>query len=148
MPKQAIREYAYAYAAVAPATGEVDSLILPNMSAAAMQIFLDELSARHKDELVLLFMDGAPSHHAGEDKLKIPENIRPTFQPSYSPEVNPSEHLWDEMREKHFRNRAFSSMEAVEKRLVESLLYLESNPDRMRSLTSFPWIEQALDLTA
>jgi hypothetical protein len=41
VPQQAIREYTYAYAAVAPWTGEVDSLILPDMYASTMQIFLN-----------------------------------------------------------------------------------------------------------
>ncbi len=33
--------------------------------------------------------------------------------PPYSPELNPVEHLWDEIREKLFANRVFDSMGAV-----------------------------------
>src|SRR3546814_4816743 len=33
--------------------------------------------------------------------------------PGYSPELNPQEHLWDEIREKEFPNRVFSDMSGV-----------------------------------
>ncbi len=34
-------------------------------------------------------------------------------QPAYSPELNPVEHIWDELREKYFHNRIFPSLEAL-----------------------------------
>ena len=144
-PKQAIREYTYAYAAVAPEDGTMDSLILPDMYASTLQIFLDELSTRHADSLILLVMDGAPSHRAGKEKLTIPWNIRINEQPAYSPEVNPVEHVWDETREKFFCNMVFRDMDAVEKRMVDALLSLERNPPLLQSITGFPWIKQALN---
>jgi transposase len=118
------------------------------MYASTMQIFLDELSNRHQDELILLIMDGAPSHHAGAGKLRMPHNIRPVFQPPYSPEVNPTENIWDEIREKFFRNCAFENMKAVEDQLVSGLQWIESRPEQMKSLTCFPWIKNGLDCIA
>jgi len=41
--------------------------------------------------------------------------------PLYSPELNPVEHLWDEIREKRFVNRVFDSMGAV---ITQALLAL------------------------
>ena len=145
VPQQAIREYIYAYAAVAPHNGEVDSLILPDMYATTLQIFLDELSNRHLDELILLVMDSAPCHRAGNDRLIIPKNIRLAFQPPYSPEVNPAERLWDELREKFFSNCVFRDMEDVTKHLVSALQWLESESTYTQSLTCFPWIKKALN---
>ena len=143
-PKQAIREYTYAYAAIAPADGAMDSLILPDMYASTLQIFLDVLSNRHPNRLILLIADGAPSHRAGKEKLTIPNNIRIVEQPPYSPEVNPVEHLWDEMREKFFCNRVFRDMDAVEARMVEALLFYEGHPQLLHSITGFPWIKEGL----
>lgn len=140
--KQMVREYTYAYAAVDPKEGEVDSLILPNMYATTMSVFLQELSQRHPDRYILLVMDGAPCHRAGD--LEIPENIRIAELPPYSPELNPAEHLWDEMREQDFRNVTFTSMEKVEQTLVRSLQSIEKNVEGMKSLTGFPWILKAL----
>lgn len=140
--KQMVREYTYAYAAVDPKEGEVDSLILPNMYATTMSVFLKELSERHPDCYILLVMDGAPCHRAGD--LEIPENIRIAELPPYSPELNPAEHLWDEMREKDFKNVTFTSMEKVEQAMVRSLQTIEQNMEGMKSLTGFPWILKAL----
>lgn len=145
VPHQTIREYMYAYAAVAPHTGEVDSLILPDMYATTLQVFLNELSKRHSAEYILLVMDSAPCHRAGNECLKIPHNIHLVFQPPYSPELNPAEHLWDELREKFFRNCVFKNMDGVIDRLVTGLQWLESRSSHMQSLTTFPWIKAGLN---
>ncbi|WP_394807774.1 transposase [Nitrosomonas sp.] len=34
--------------------------------------------------------------------MKLAENIRILFLPPYSPELNPQEHVWDELRESSF----------------------------------------------
>lgn len=52
-------EYTYAYAAVEPATGVMDSLILPQVNTHCMQIFLDEVALRHPDDHIVMVLDGA-----------------------------------------------------------------------------------------
>ena len=58
----------------------------------------------------------------------------------YPAELNPVEHLWDELREKHFHNRAFDSIDALEDHLVDALKAMENNPERVASITRWPWI--------
>lgn len=140
--KQVVREYTYAYAAVDPKEGDVDSFILPNMYASTMSMFLSELSKRHSECYLLIIMDGAPCHRSSD--LEIPDNIEIVKLPPYSPELNPSEHLWDAMREDHFRNMTFDSMDAVEDTMVISLLELEEDGERIKRMTGFPWILAAL----
>lgn len=137
-PQQIIREYTYAYGAFSPIDGEMDSLILPDMYADTMTVFLFEISQRHLDEYVLIVMDGAPCH--GSETLKIPDNIRILKLPPYSPQLNPSENMWDEMREKYFKNCVFKDMDAVEDRLMYALSALESNKDIVKSITGWDWI--------
>ncbi len=67
---QLVREYTYAYAAVSPHDGIMDSLILPEVNAALMSLFLDEAAQRHREEFVIMVMDGAAWHRAKD--LKIP----------------------------------------------------------------------------
>lgn len=62
VPSQIVREYTYAYAALSPHDGTLDSLILPRVSEQAMSIFLREVSNRHPDEFILMVMDGAGWH--------------------------------------------------------------------------------------
>jgi transposase len=57
--------------------------------------------------------------------------------PPYSPELNPVEHLWDELREKWFHNRYFASLDGVENQL---LLALMENPKLVTSICLFSWM--------
>ena len=84
-------------------------------------------------------VDGASWHRANE--LIIPENIRLVSQPAYSPELNPIEHIWDELREKYFHNRIFPSLELLIDALCHGLNDLAANPKRLRSLTGFPHLK-------
>ena len=70
--------------------------------------------------------------------LKIPENIRLIPQPSYSPELNPVEHIWDDVREKWFHNRVFQALSKVVDTLAEGLRSLAAHPAQVRSMTNFP----------
>ena len=87
VPRQFVREYTYAYAAVSPCDGILDSLVLPDVNAESMSIFLSIVSERHPDELILMFMDQAAWHKA--KALEIPVNIKLLNLPPYSPELIP-----------------------------------------------------------
>jgi hypothetical protein len=60
--------------------------------------------------------------------------------PAHSPELNPQENTWAEIREKIFKNYAAKSMDEVCEMLVEGSLYIERNPELVKSMTSFPYI--------
>jgi len=66
-----------------------------------------------------MVLDGASSNKAKE--LKRLENIRLVGLPPYSPELNPQEHVWDELREKEFPNRVFNDLDAVLRQLHSGL---------------------------
>jgi transposase len=131
-------EYTYAYGAVDACTGEFDSLILPQVNTDCMQLFLNEVSTRHPDEHIVMVIDGAGWHRSG--MLKAPDNIYPLKLPPYAPELNPIEHVWDELREKFFHNRVFDSLEALEGQLMRGLNTLEKNSETVRTIVSWDWI--------
>jgi DDE superfamily endonuclease len=132
------RKYLYAFSAVSPHDGVLDSLVLPWVSAQTMSLFLAEVAQRHAQEFVLMVMDQAGWHLAGE--LVVPQNMRLLFLPAYSPELNPAEHLWKSLREDCFANHVFADLDAVEHALTDGLAALEADPDRTRSMTGFNWI--------
>jgi hypothetical protein len=78
-------------------------MICPAMNTEPMGTFLAQVSAAHAQDFIVMVVDGASSHVA--KALVVPENIRLHRWPAYSPELNPQEHLWDELREKEFPNR-------------------------------------------
>jgi transposase len=59
------------------------------------------------------------------------------FLPPYSPELNPQEHVWDELREKWFHNIVFDSLDALEDQLVAGLKALEINPTVVKSIVGW-----------
>lgn len=145
VPKQQVRQYVYAYAAVAPQLGLMTCLILPYANTQMMNLFLAQVSREFADYLVILQLDKASWHRS--KYLTVPENIRLIFQPAYSPELIPVEHIWEEIRENHFYNQVFSSLAQVEDVLSQGLLELSSNSERLRSMTYFPHLKM-LPLTA
>jgi len=136
------QEYTYAYAAVSPADGVMDSLILPHVNGACMQIFLDEIATRHPTDRIVMVFDGAGWHR--NQSIRLAPNLRLLTLPPYSPELNPVEHLWDDLREKSFHNRVFDSIESLEAHLEQALADFEKSPNRTRGITGWPWIINAL----
>src|SRR5271169_4528370 len=118
---QLIREYIYLYGAVAPKDGTCVYLIMPTSNTACFQAFLDVLARKFARQDILLVLDGAPNHRSGE--LAVPDNITLLYLPPYSPELNPKENLWDEIREKIFKNYALKSIDAVRAKLKQAILY-------------------------
>lgn len=72
-----------------------------------------------------MVIDGAPSHRSGH--LVVPENMALVRLPPYSPELNPVEYLWDELREKDFANRVFDTLGAAIAQAARGLKRMEEN---------------------
>jgi transposase len=136
---QMVREYEYAFAAISPHDGVLGTLVLPEVNTEALSVFLAEVSARHPHELILMVLDGPGWHRA--KRLQVPANLRLIPLPPWSPQLNPVEHLWDEVREKWFSNQVFASLQAVEERLVVALQTLEEDRRQVASLSGFDWIK-------
>jgi hypothetical protein len=139
---QAVRQYTYLYGAISPKDGLGAYLILPDMDAFCMQLFLQTVARKFKGEYIAMIIDGAPNHRA--KNLEVPDNITLIFLPPYSPELNPKENIWDEIREKIFKNYALKSMRKVEQKLCEAVLYIDKNPKLVRSIAGFNYIINAL----
>ena len=107
-----------------------------------MQIFLDTVAARHANDRIVMVMDGAGWHSS--KKLMAPSNIRLLALPPYAPELNPVEHLWDELREKCFHNKVFASLDGLEGDLEMALLAMENTPEVIKSIANWPWIINVL----
>ena len=128
----------HVFGSVSPQDGELISLILPHADTPAMSLYLAEVARRHPDEHILMFLDRAGWHQARQ--LVVPPNITLEWLPPYSPQCNPQELVWREVRREPFGNHDFASMDQVEAALEQRLRQLESAPAQIRSLTAFDWI--------
>lgn len=137
VPAHIVREYTHIFSAVCPRDGESFSLILPYANTDAMRIFLRECSKYFKEYRLIMVMDKAAWHQS--KNIGEYENIRIVYQPSYSPEVNPVEHLWEYIRENHLRNYIWSTLDALEKTLETILKKIMESSEMIRTLVGFHW---------
>lgn len=142
VPCHHIREYTYAYGAVSPMDGDFVSLVLPYANTLCMNMFLEEAAKRYPDEYILMVVDNASWHRS--KSLAVPSNIELFPLPAYTPELNPIEMLWDDIREKGFKNELFSTLHSVGLRLCDVLVSLENNPSKVSSITKWNWIKALL----
>lgn len=108
-----VRKFSYAFAAISPHDGVMDSLILPWVNAQTMSLFLSTLAQRHPEEFIVMVMDQVGWHIAHE--LEVPLNMRLLLLPPWSPELNPAEHIWDALREDCVGNTVFISLDDADK---------------------------------
>ncbi|VLU64959.1 transposase family protein [Streptococcus pneumoniae] len=78
-------------------------------------------------------MDNAIWHKSST--LKIPTNIG--FIPPYTPEMNPIEQVWKEIRKRGFKNKAFQTLEDVMNQLQDVIQGLEK--EVIKSIVNRRW---------
>ena len=86
--------------------------------------------------MIVLCCDGAAWHKS--ESLQVPENIELFYIPPYTPEMNPIEQIWKELRKLGFRNEIFATLDKVVYRLCETICRLSST--LIRSITGRDWI--------
>lgn len=142
VPRQVVRESLYAFAAVQPKRARMCSGTWSKCNTPAMSLFILDMLEFWPDGRLLVVLDGAGWHKA--KALPLPERLSLLYLPPYTPECNPTEHIWDEVREKGFANRFFATLAAVEVGLKTQLDLLAADADRLRSITCFPWMRDEL----
>ena len=136
VPCHHIREFRYVYGAVEPQTGESFFLVLPYCNTDCMNVFLQELSKAYPNDFILMIADGAAWHKS--KRLHIPNNIEIFPLPPYTPEMNPIEQVWKEIRNRGFKNEIFQTLEKVVERLCDTICTL--SVETVKSITGRQWI--------
>ena len=98
--------------------------------------FLKALRKANPSRTILLVLDNAPYHWAAEARLTARElGIKLCYLPPYSPDLNPIEYLWKDLK----KTFAFQPFEAIKTRVEEAFLELAN--DR-RYTYSKAWLEK------
>ncbi len=129
-------DYGYLSVALNPLTGDVKMLILPNMTGASFQVFLDEFAKDLKAESILI-TDGATAHRS--QKLKLDEKIKLELLPAYSPQLNPVERFFREIR-RRLKNQVFTTYGEVEKAVIEIAKPFMKAKEAIKKLTCYDWL--------
>lgn len=140
LPQKTGYENSYLFTAIEPLTGKNFSLLsLDEMSTETELIFLKELKKLHPNQSVCVIMDNAPCHKP--KILHLLEGLSIIYLPPYSPELNPVERYFEEMR-RATANQIFTTIDDLEKRLTNTI---NSWSDEMvKNLTCFEWIKEQL----
>ncbi|CAN5665238.1 hypothetical protein BH24ACI1_BH24ACI1_23000 [soil metagenome] len=134
-------EYGYLYAAVNPSSGRAFGLILPSMTLESMTIFARQFRRRLKSngevetDTVLIF-DGAGAHRS--ERVSYGK-VEKQLLPPYSPELNPVERFFQELR-RELKNEVYESYEAVEQAVEEIFKKYLAKPEAIKRLTNFHWL--------
>jgi hypothetical protein len=134
--QQKVREFQYLFGAVEPLSGDSCFRVFSHSDTVCMNKYLEELSTQFNDDYILLICDNAVWHKS--NGLIIPNNIEIMHIPPYTPEMNPIEQVWDEIREKHFANQTFTTLVQATEQLckaVKSLLNIT-----IASITFRSWL--------
>ncbi len=137
---QHVFDWFYVYGAVAPTTGESFFFELPHLNHRNFQVFLDEFAQAFPDTLNLLVLDKSGGHTA--KRLRIPENVRLVWLPPYSPELNPIERVWRDLKDQ-LAWQQFPDVE-VQQEYVADLLCAYDAPT-LQSLTAYSYFVDAVN---
>ena len=141
VPCHRVREYMYAFGAIEPLTGDKFFIISPKCNTAWTSEFLRLLSEKYSKDYLLIATDCASWHKS--KSLIIPDNIILHYLPPYTPEMNPIEQIWKEVRKDGFKNTLFKSLNDVVDKLSDSLMSLSN--DVVRSISARAWIVEMLN---
>jgi hypothetical protein len=128
-------ESLYLYGAVEPLTGKSFFLELPLLNAQGFQLFLEHFATTDPATFHLLLLDNGAFHKA--QALRLPPNVSLVFLPPYTPELNPIERLWRDLKDWLAHSRP-TSLAQLSKSLCTRLTHY--TPSALRSLTGFRYL--------
>jgi transposase len=132
-------DYGYLSVALNPRSGELFALLLPDMTIESFQAFVDEFSEFVGSQAsVRLITDGAAAAHRSR-RLAVKERIVLEHLPAYSPELNPVERLFKELRAR-LKNRVFETLSEVEAAVIEAIKPYLTNRSMVKKLTFYKWV--------
>ena len=127
-------EWAYLLLAVDPLEGSLKWRWIERMNKGHLLPVLREW------RLGCVVWDGAPAHKA-RGIVELPTARVPL--PPYSPELNPAERIFEELR-RHVEGRVYDDLKAKREEAEVYLKELGTDPERVRSLCGWGWIRQSL----
>ena len=112
--------------------------MLPHANTHAMNLHLTEIATQIATQIApgahaVMIVDGAAWHKPG-GKLVVPNNISLLPLPPYSPELNPTENIWQFLRQNFLSNRVFDSYRDIVHACCDAWNKLIAMPDTIRTI--------------
>lgn len=138
LDQQMTYENKYLFSAVSPRSGKSFHLLgFPDMDSDTVLVFLTELKKEHPDKHVYVVWDNAPTHRPLI--LRQIPGLTVIFLPPYSPELNPAERFFEEMR-RATADKTFENLAEQEKAIEKAILGWMEDETRLKGLVGYGWI--------
>jgi transposase len=88
------------------------------------------------DRMVFLIVDGHPAHKARcvtRFIKSVKDRFRLFFLPPYSPELNPDERVWNDLKNNAVGRQTVSSSSDLHRAVIRHLRHIQKSPDRVCS---------------
>lgn len=141
VPYQKKREYGDLYGALELGTGDIQLLYTPSVSLEATGAFLRQLVATHPEGTHVVVYDGAGWHPLPGD-ASLPQGVRILPLPPYSPELNPAETLWNQVKQ-GAANAVWKALQQAEHVIDNTLRPFWESAARVCRLLGNYWITRA-----
>lgn len=123
---------------ISPLSGDSFHLTsIDEFTTEAAYVFLTEFKKKYRNKMIVLVWDNAPCHKP-QIHREIPGLIV-IFLPPYSPELNPAERFFEELR-KSTANQIFETIEDQEVAIETKLNALTDDIPAMKQLLGYEWI--------
>lgn len=135
---QMVREWRYLNLVVDPLRGRIFWFWSHTMQTPVAQALVEATMA--ETDITALIWDRAPSHR---DATVRAVGLPLIEQPPYSPELNPVERVFEELR-RGVEGVCYATIEDKVAAVETILAELDADPDRVRRLTGWHWITETL----
>ena len=135
---QLVYEWRYLFLVVDGRKGKLYWSWIDSMKADMMAAAVNGL--KQQTEVTAIVWDGAASHRG---ELVRGVGLPLIGLPPYSPELNPAERVFEEVR-RWIEGRAYPSLEDKVEAVDTFLTKLESDPNRVRGIAGWEWIDEAV----
>ena len=132
IPQQQRYEWEYVYGALEVLGGDAQFRFMPAVSLEFSRDFLRQIADSDPAAEHVVIQDQA-GFHPQETDPRLPARIHLLPLPPYSPELNPTEGLWDQVQDVTC-NRRHDTLDALEETLTRALRPFWETPARVRSL--------------
>jgi len=109
-------------------------LVKKNVGANEFCEFIRRL-VKDSSGIVFLIVDGHPVHHSKQvqDQVeRLKDKFRLFFLPPYSPELNPDERTWNDLKNNHLGRISITCPDQLRKETISFFRQLQKTPDRVR----------------
>jgi len=117
------------------AQGEFRFMVTQGRVGARVFIEFIKRLIHNADRAIFLIVDGHPAHKAVAVRrfvATLKGRFRLFFLPAYSPELNPDERVWNDLKNNAIGRKMIASPQSLKSEVISHLRFIQKSPERVR----------------